>query len=60
MRSGLRVLSVDERDVDRFLNEAEECLRQAAIAIDPADKKAWLQLAEDWMKLARAARERDV
>ena len=49
-----------ESDVDRFLNEAEECLRQAAIAINPIDKKAWLNLAEEWMELARAARERDI
>jgi hypothetical protein len=47
-------------NADRFLNEAEECLKQAQIATDPLDKKAWLQLAEDWMKLARAAKERDV
>jgi hypothetical protein len=51
---------VAESNIDRFLNEAEECLRQAAMAIEPLDKKAWLQLAEDWMKLARAAKKRDV
>jgi hypothetical protein len=50
---------VAESNMDRFLNEAEECIRQAGMAADPADKKAWLQLAEDWMKLARAAKERD-
>ena len=44
----------------RFVNEVEECLRQAKMAIDPLDKQAWLELAEDWMKLARAAKERDV
>jgi hypothetical protein len=49
-----------ENNVDRFLNEAEECVRQAEIAVAPLDKRAWLQLAEDWMKLARAAKERDV
>ena len=49
-----------EGDADRFLNEAEECLRQADMAVNPLDKKAWLQLAEDWMKLARAAKERDL
>jgi len=51
---------VAESNVDRFLSEAEECLRQAGMAIDPLDKKAWLQLAEDWMELARAAKKRDV
>jgi hypothetical protein len=49
-----------ESNTDRFLNEAEECLRQVDMATDPLDKKAWLQLAEDWMKLARAAKERDI
>jgi hypothetical protein len=49
-----------ESDAERFLSEAEECIRQAKIAVNPLDKKAWLQLAEDWMKLARAAKERDV
>jgi hypothetical protein len=49
-----------ESDLDRFLNEAEECLREAGIATDPADKKAWVHLAEDWMKLARVAGERDL
>jgi hypothetical protein len=53
-------LSVAESDVDRFLSEAEECLRLAKIVISPLDKSAWLELAEDWMKLARAARERDI
>lgn len=49
-----------ESNTDRFLNEAEECLRQAAMAKDALDKKAWLELAEDWMKLARAAKKRDL
>jgi hypothetical protein len=49
-----------ESDADRFLNEGEECLRQAEMAIDLLDKKAWLRLAEDWMKLARAAKEQDI
>jgi hypothetical protein len=51
---------VPESNWDRFLDEAEECLRQAAMAKDALDKKAWLELAEDWLKLARAAKERDV
>lgn len=50
---------VAESNMDRFLSEAEECIRQADIAISTIDKKAWLELAEDWMKLARAVGERD-
>ena len=46
--------------VGQILNEVEECLRQAEIAIEPLDKRAWLELAEDWMKLARALKERDL
>lgn len=52
--------SMIESNLDRFLNEAEECIRQAAIAIDPLDKQAWLELAEDWMQLARATKELDI
>jgi hypothetical protein len=51
---------VADGDLDRFLDEAEECIRQAQMAANPLDKIAWLRLAEDWMKLARAARERDI
>jgi hypothetical protein len=47
-------------NLERYLSEAEECVRQAAIAVSAADKIAWLLLAEDWVKLARAARERDI
>jgi hypothetical protein len=50
---------VAESKLDRFLNEAEECLRLADMATDRADKKAWIRPAEDWMKLARAAKELD-
>jgi hypothetical protein len=51
---------VAKSNADRFLNEAEECVRQAEIAINSHDRQAWLELAEDWIRLARAARERDV
>jgi hypothetical protein len=55
----LRVFAVKESNLDRFLREAEECLRQAGIAINDADKRAWVLLAEDWMKLVRAAQRLD-
>jgi hypothetical protein len=48
-----------ESNFERFIDEAEECVRQAAIAVDPLDKIAWVRLAEDWIKLAQAVRERD-
>jgi hypothetical protein len=47
---------MSETDADRFLSDAEECL-QAERAISPVAKKAWLRLAEEWMKLAKAAKE---
>jgi len=53
-------LSVTEGNLDRFLNEAEECIRQAEMAVNTLDKIAWIELAEDWVKLARVAKERDV
>lgn len=49
-----------ESDLNRFLNEVEECLREAQTAILPRDKMAWLRLAEDWMVLVRAEKERDI
>jgi hypothetical protein len=48
-----------ESNFERFLDEAEECVRQAEIAADILDKIAWLRLAEDWLNLARAVKERD-
>jgi len=49
-----------ESDLNRFLNEVEDCIQEAQMAVLERDKMAWLLLAEDWMKLARAARERDI
>jgi hypothetical protein len=48
---------MSQTDADKFLNGAEEYLRQAERAISPVAKKAWLRLAEEWMKLAKAAKE---
>jgi hypothetical protein len=39
--------------VEGFLNEAEECLQQSDMATNLLDKKAWLQLADEWMELAQ-------
>jgi hypothetical protein len=57
-RTGTESPSMEcESKKDRFLKEAEECLRMVDLALNLADKKAWMQLAEDWMKLARSVRE---
>ena len=50
--------AMPENDADRFLREAEECLREAERANNPLDQEAWLKLAEEWMKLSRAAKKR--
>lgn len=48
-----------ESDADWFLNQAQECLREAEKTRSPIDKEAWLRLAEDWMKLAQVAKDRE-
>jgi hypothetical protein len=34
-------------DAARFRKQAEQCLEQAAKALSPLDKEAWLRVAED-------------
>lgn len=45
-------------DVERFRKHADGCHQRAQRAINPLDKEAWLLLADDWIKLAQAAEER--
>ena len=45
--------------LEKFIHEAEECVRQADIALDLQDKVTWLRLAEDWLVLAKGAKERE-
>jgi hypothetical protein len=40
---------------NRYRRQAAECERNAKQATKAADRLAWLQLAEDWMKLAPVA-----
>jgi hypothetical protein len=42
-----------ETAAQRYRREAEECRLNAERAKNPVEREAWLQLAEDWMKLAR-------
>jgi len=58
VRDFIAFRAMPESDLDRFLNEAEECLRQSRMAVNKFDKGAWLKLAEEWMKLARAVKGR--
>jgi hypothetical protein len=46
-------------DAARFRQQAEEARDYAGRAFSPLDKEAWLRVAEDWLKLALSAEERD-
>ena len=39
-------------DAAQFRKQAEEATEQAAKAVSPLDKEAWLRVAEEWLKLA--------
>jgi hypothetical protein len=45
-------------DPAKFRKQAEECREQAAKALSPLDKDAWLRVANDWLKLALSAESR--
>jgi len=45
-------------DAIRFRLQAQEALEHAATATNPLDIKAWLLVAEDWLKLAQAVEAR--
>ena len=42
-------------DTERFRQEAENCLRLEAKAVDRTDREALLWMAEEWLRLAQAA-----
>jgi hypothetical protein len=37
-----------------YRKKAEDCRREAERAVSPLDRQRWIQLAGDWMKLAKA------
>jgi hypothetical protein len=39
--------------VEEYRRKSRECTEMAARVVDPADKAAWLSLAEGWLKLAQ-------
>ena len=45
-------------DAARFRKQAEQCREQAAKALSPLDKEAWLRTAEEWLKLAQSVDDR--
>jgi hypothetical protein len=46
-----------EKDAEIFRREARDCRDQADKASDPADRERWLNLAEEWAKLAKIAEQ---
>jgi hypothetical protein len=52
-------LSGMSEDAAIYRQRADECREQAAKAIGPLDREAWLRLAEEWLKLAKSAERRD-
>jgi hypothetical protein len=49
---------MSDDDAAKFRNQADECREQAAKALSPLDKEAWLQVAEEWLKLAMSGEKR--
>jgi hypothetical protein len=46
-------------DSDVYRKHAEECREQAALAINPDQKRQYQLIAEAWMKLALSAERRE-
>jgi hypothetical protein len=40
---------MSEEEAARFRKQADECREQAAKAISPLDKEAWLRVAGEWI-----------
>ena len=49
---------MSETDAAKYRKQAEECRQQAAKAVSPVDKEAWLRVAEEWLKLTSSAERR--
>jgi hypothetical protein len=47
-----------EQDIARYRLKAEKCRKEAENALNPADKEAWLRLAEGWTKMAQEVERR--
>jgi hypothetical protein len=46
-------------DAAKFRKQAEEARVQAAKSVSPLDKEAWLRIAEEWLKLAQSAEQKN-
>ena len=43
---------MSDDEAAKFRRQADESREQAAKAVNPLDKEAWLRTAEEWLKLA--------
>ena len=50
-------LAMTETDAERYRRRADECRKLAERSTNHLDRKSWLHLAEDWIKLAEADEE---
>jgi|KBSSwiStaDraftv2_1062776.scaffolds.fasta_scaffold1062375_2 hypothetical protein len=41
---------------DEYRANANECERMARTSTHPADKALWLQMAQDWLRMAQTSR----
>jgi hypothetical protein len=55
---GALSVAMTETDTKRYRKQAEECRKLAKKSANQFDKKSWLLLADDWIKLAEADEER--
>jgi hypothetical protein len=53
------MVSGEMDDAARSRKQAEQARDHANRALSPLDKEAWLRVAEDWLKLAVSAEQRD-
>jgi len=45
---------MEDRFSEHCRKEAEDCRREAERVLSPLDKNAWLNLADEWMKLVES------
>ena len=46
---------MSETDAVEFRKQAEDTRQMALQATNPADKEAWLRIADEWLRLAQEA-----
>jgi hypothetical protein len=46
-------------EADRYRQLSDEARQQAEKAISPDDKRRWLEIAEEWLKLAMSVEARE-